>query len=1120
MRCTSCGFENPADGSFCGECAAPLANTLSCPSCGKANPAKQKFCNGCGGPLRKSTERSAPPDPRAYTPKHLAEKILQSKSALEGERKQVTVLFADVKGSMELAEQLDPEAWHEILDRFFQILTDGVHRFEGTVNQYTGDGIMALFGAPIAHEDHAQRACYAALHLKDELRRYSDELRLTRGLNFSVRIGLNSGEVVVGKIGEDLRMDYTAQGHTVGLAARMEQIAQAGSVYLTEHTAKLVEGMFTLQDVGRMTVKGVKEPLGVYELRGVGRLRTKLEVSRARGFSRFVGRDGEMAVLQSALGKALEGQGQIVGIVGEAGVGKSRLCLEFVERCRAKGIFVNEGHCLAHGKAIPYLPVLELWRSYFGIAERDSDEEARRKIAGTLLLLGEDFLDVLPLVFEFLGVADPERPAPSMEPEQKQRRMTEFLRRVVRLQSGRAPMVILIDDLHWIDRASDEVVAQLADAIEGARSMFLVNFRPEYDGAWMKSSHYQQLPLLPLGPEGIEAMLGELLGANPSVKELKSRIRERTGGNPFFIEEIVQSLAESGALEGARGSQRMVQPLDAVSIPPTVHVVLAARIDRLPDREKALLQTASVIGRKFSELVLKKVAGLAETELVASLVVLSRGEFVHQESLYPEVEYAFKHPLTQEAAYRSQLSERRKEIHAAVAGAIHDSYPDQLEERASELAYHWENAGDALEAARWHRRAARWTEDTDPSESLRRWHKVRALLADAAISPETTSLRMQACRGILSAYWRVGGSEVDSVFAEGKALAEQAGDLRLLAILFDLYGNAKGTAGDLRAYRKHTSEALRLAERTDDPVIQAVIASDPHPFCWTGRLREAVRLTEKAIALGPEDLSLGQELMGISAYLAGLMFRGMALVEMGRLEEATSDLDRASAHPAEHPSPFIWAGAWHVVRAYRSGDLSAALRHAGRALERAEEVGGRFYQVLVQVVLGIALVANHEWRAAEEAERRALALARESGVGFGMTAWALCFLAEAKLGQGEPRTALELADEALVDARQSGGRLFEMDALLTRARALLDSEGASCGAEVESTLADASALIDETGARCREPIVREVSAELARLRGDEATRERELREAYRLFVEMGATGHAERIAPLLAESAR
>src|SRR5437773_5403212 len=334
MGCAVCSHENPPRARFCQQCGARLE--IRCARCGSELPLSARFCHDCGLPAADTAP--ATPEPRVYTPKHLAEKILTSRVALEGERKQVTVLFADVKGSMELAEQLDPEAWHGIMDSFFQLLAAGVHRFEGTVNQYMGDGIMALFGAPVAHEDHARRACYAALHLAGELRRYATELRLRQALSFSVRMGLNSGEVVVGKIGDDLRMDYTALGHTVGLAARMEELAEPGEVFLTEHTAKLVEGMFTLQDLGRMTVKGVKEPVGVYELEGAGRLRTRFDVSRARGLSRFVGRAPEMAALEASLERALAGEGQIVGVVGEPGFGRSRLCHEFAGRCRARGI--------------------------------------------------------------------------------------------------------------------------------------------------------------------------------------------------------------------------------------------------------------------------------------------------------------------------------------------------------------------------------------------------------------------------------------------------------------------------------------------------------------------------------------------------------------------------------------------------------------------------------------------------------------------------------------------------------------------------------------------------------------------------------------------------------------
>src|SRR5262245_11408829 len=408
MKCPSCGCENREGAKFCGECAALLAEALICEKCGTANPKGRKFCDSCGNRIGDVANRAQPPDPRSYTPKHLVEKILTSRSALEGERKQVTILFADMKGSTELASELDPEEWHGIMDRFFQILAEGVHRFEGTVNEYRGDGIMALFGAPIAHEDHAQRACYAALHLRDALRSYAHELRIGKGINFAVRMGLNSGEVVVGKIGDDLRMDYTALGHTANLAARMEQIAEPGRIYVAEATGRMCQGFFALRDVGRHEVKGLPQPVGVFELEGLGRVRTRLDVSRARGFSKFVGRQSEIAALEAALEQAIAGNAQVVGVVAEPGTGKSRLCYEFAERCRARGIVVYEAHGLSHAKRVPFLPILELLRAVFRITEADSNEAAREKIAGRMLLLDETLADGLPLMFDFLGVLDPE----------------------------------------------------------------------------------------------------------------------------------------------------------------------------------------------------------------------------------------------------------------------------------------------------------------------------------------------------------------------------------------------------------------------------------------------------------------------------------------------------------------------------------------------------------------------------------------------------------------------------------------------------------------------------------------------------------------------------------------
>jgi tetratricopeptide (TPR) repeat protein len=563
------------------------------------------------------------------------------------------------------------------------------------------------------------------------------------------------------------------------------------------------------------------------------------------------------------------------------------------------------------------------------------------------MLSGRDVHEIAPLMFDFLGVRDPERAVPSMDPEARKGKLLAFVRHLVQARSAREPMLIFVDDAHWIDSGSDEFLAQVVEAAGGTRTLVLVNFRPEYHAEWTAKSYYRQVPLGPLGADASRELVEDLIGRHPSVASLPDLIHQRTGGNPFFSEEVARSLVESGVLAGGRGDYRLVRPIAELKVPATVQAVLAARIDRLAERERGLLQTAALIGKEFPRPILERVTDLPAGDLSAAFAGLERAEFIFERALYPEAEYAFRHPLTQEVALQSQLSDRRTRLHAAIARAIEALRADRLDEEAGVLAHHWEEAGEPLEAVRWHRRAALRTEETDPAESLRRWHKVRALLAQAGVSPETTSLRMQACRGILSAYWRVGGSEVDSVFTEGKALAEQTGDLRSLAILFNLYGNAKGAPGDLRAYHEHASEALRLAERTGDPLTEAMIASDAHPFCWTGRLQETVRLAEKAIALGPEDLSLGRELFGSSAYLIGLVGRGAALVEMGRLEEAASDLDRASQHPAEQPTPFIFSQVYHVVRAYRAGDASGALTHARRALERHDGAGA-FLQVLAQ----------------------------------------------------------------------------------------------------------------------------------------------------------------------------
>jgi len=1119
--CPSCGHENRDGSRFCEDCGARLATR--CAACGTELRPAAKFCDGCGQPLGEQPSPTLPDrDPRDYTPKHLAEKILHGKSALEGERKQVTVLFADVKGSMDLAEQVDPEEWHRILNRFFEILTDGVHRFEGTVNQYTGDGIMALFGAPIAHEDHAQRACYAALHLRGELRSYADELRVERGLNFAARIGINSGEVVVGKIGDDLRMDYTAQGHTVGLASRVEQLAEPGRAYVTQDTAQLIEGFFQLRDLGRAKVAGGSEPVHVYELEGTGAMRTRLDVSRARGFSRFVGRVDEMATLELALKRAQQGEGQVVGVVGPAGVGKSRLCLEFVERCRAREILVLEAHCPAHGKTVPLLPILELLRSSFGITAQDRDQTAREKIAGRLLLLDRAFDEVLPLVFDFLGVPDPERPAPQMDPDARQRQLFSLVRRMVQAGSERESTVLLFDDIQWIDSGSDAFLTQISGAVSGTRTLLLANFRPEYHADWMGKSDYRQLPLSPLGPQAIDELLHGLLGDDTTVLGLRDLIRERTGGNPFFIEEVVQSLAESGSVVGTRGAYRLATPVEKIAIPSTVQAVLAARIDRLPEREKQVLQTAAVaaaMGKRFLESLLERVVRLPGADLAAALSRLQADEFLYQEGLYPELEYAFKHPLTQEVAYDAQLSGRRAEIHASVARALQEIHADKLDEQAAALAHHWEQAGGDLEAARWHRRAAEWIVTTDAAEALRHARGTRRLVEDAAPDEDAVELELWASVEVVRQAWRVGISadECEAAFERGCKLARSRNDERSLAVLhvhrsWDEILSREDGAQAVEWGREGLAHARRSGDRGVQLAAASCLILVEYNVFGDCRVAETGR---RALREEPDDLTLGFEHLGFSPFIFLLGFTGLVESYEGHPRAAFVDMERAERLAREHGEFELecYCQYWLIgCVGDLLGDTERGLVCARRALEAAERTPSPMTRVYSNLTGAMAHYWAGDPQSAMSCAEQALEASRETGTGVLDQPEMLAVLAASRMALGELDEARELSERAvaLADDRHHG----VLSAITRRYRlqALLAAEGAATVEEIERALTELEPWIEERGWSGLRPFACLGRTELAYRRGDETTHERELREAHRLFNEMGATCHAERLA--------
>jgi class 3 adenylate cyclase len=618
---------------------------------------------------------------------------MEARNAPDGERKTITALFADLKGSTALIEGLDPEDARAILDPALQLMMEAVHRYEGYVAQALGDGIFALFGAPIAHEDHPQRALYAALRMQEEMRRYADTLRAKGQPPLLMRVGVNTGEVVVRSIRkDDLHTDYVPVGHSTNLAARMEQLANPGSILVTAYTHRLTDGYFAFKALGETQIKGVEEPLHVYEVLGAGPLRTRLQVSATRrGLTRFVGRQSELEQLQRALEQAKVGHGQIVGMMGEPGLGKSRLFYEFKLTAQS-GCLVLEAYSVSHGKAAPYLPVIELLKNYFAITLEDDERKRREKITGKVLTLDRSLEDTLPYLFSLLGIDDPTSSLQQMD-AQIRRRTFEALKRLLLRESLNQPLMLIFEDLHWIDSETQGFLDVLSESVASAKVLLLVNYRPEYRQEWGQKTYYTQLRLAPLGKDEAEELLTFLLGNDARLKGLKQLILEKTEGTPFFMEEVVQTLAEEGVLSGERGSYRLAKVSTELHISPTVQGVLAARIDRLAPDEKALLQQLAVIGREFPVSLIRQVIAQPEDELYRLLASLQRKEFLYEQPAFPEVEYIFKHALTQDVTYGTVLQERRKVLHERTAQAIEGLYRTTLDDHYSDLAHHFSRSG-------------------------------------------------------------------------------------------------------------------------------------------------------------------------------------------------------------------------------------------------------------------------------------------------------------------------------------------------------------------------------------------------------------------------------------------
>ena len=688
MQCPQCQQENPPQAKFCLECGARLG--LTCAACSTELPAGAKFCLACGQPIvAQLAAQSRFTTPATYTPKHLAEKMLTARAALEGERKQVTVLFADLKGSTELIAGLDPEQAQTLLDPALHIMMEAVHRYEGTVNQVLGDGIMALFGAPVAHEDHAVRACYAALAMQAAMRRYADEVRRTHGVELSIRVGMNSGEVVVRTVGNDLHMDYSAVGETTHLAARMEQTASPGTIQITPVVCRLVEGYVQVKSLGPMPIKGVRDPLEVFAVLGAGPVQTRLQAAAMRGLSPMVGRQTEVALLSQALAQAWEGHGQVVGVIGAPGTGKSRLVWEVLQSLHTDGwrVFVSRG--LAYSMTTPYLPIIEILKAYCGIETGDDVHQRHTKVTNTLQALDRALPSSLPAILALLDVPVDEPRWQALEPRQRRQQTLDAWKHLLLRESQEQPLLVVVEDLQWIDAETQACLDSLVESLPAARLLLLVNYRPEYQHGWSSKSYYTQLRLDPLPRASAEALLSVLLGDGPGLEPLKHLLIARTAGNPFFLEESVRTLAETGVLEGEPGAYRLVQGLPTIQVPPTVQAVMAARIDRLRPEEKYLLQVAAVIGTEVPFPLLQSIAELSEEALRQSLTHLQTTEFLYESRLFPELEYTFKHTLLHDVAYMSLLERQRRIYHAAVGRSLETLYAGRTDEVVELLAHHF-----------------------------------------------------------------------------------------------------------------------------------------------------------------------------------------------------------------------------------------------------------------------------------------------------------------------------------------------------------------------------------------------------------------------------------------------
>ena len=1022
MKCPECRHENPDDKKFCRECGAKLV--LQCPKCEAPIRPDDKFCGDCGHSLKGPGDDSAADGlkPQSYTPKFIADKILKSRNFIEGERKLVTVLFADISGSTELIEGLDPEVARSLLDPALRRMIAAVHQYEGTVNQILGDGIMALFGAPIAHEDHALRACYAALAMQASMKDVSADVITAHGLELHIRVGLNSGEVVVRAIDNDLHMDYSAIGQTTHLAARMEHTALPGKIQLTSTTLKLAEGLVQTDALGPKPIKGLSEPVEVFELIGTTTVRRRLQASAAHGLTRFVERSAEINALNQARERAGAGQGQIIAVVGEAGVGKSRLVYEFVQSISNRTWQVMECASAPYGQAIPYFPIIDLLRHYVKAQEEDSRSDLQTKVTQKILNLNERLQDAVPPLLWLIEGLSGDSPFLELDPARKRQLLLDAVKQILLQESRVQPLLLVLEDLHWIDTATQVLLDGIVESLPTARLLLLVNYRPEYHHAWANKSYYTQLRLDPFQMESAGRLLENLIGNNPALNPLKQLLIERTAGNPFFLEECVRTLVEDRVLIGERSAYRPASELPVNHVPESVQAVLAARIDRLAPAEKEILQTAAVVGMQVPLRLLKAIVDLPEASLLSNLAQLQAAEFLYETRLFPEREFTFKHALTHDVAYDSLLKKRRRHLHARIVAALEDIHRNRLADQVQQLAYH------AFQGCEWEKAVDYFHQAGDRASSRSAYREAQVCFEQALSAarhlPESRDNLVKAIDlrfGLRNVLHPLGDhKKILDHMRTAEAQARSIDDKRRQAWISLYLSNYFWWMGDQGQAVAYGRQALGINESLNDINVQvqanfrlgnAHLAKGDYDRARNYLMKNVTQLEGKQI---PKQFGLA----GIASVLSRTMLV-WALAECGEFEAGWSRSQEGEriAAAAEHPFSLIMASFGVGFLLLRKGQPDDAIPVLERGVNICRDRDIPVFLAWTASALGHCLTLSRRVSEALPLLEQAVEQVAALNIMFCQALWT-AWLSEAYLLAGSVDKALAGANEALDLARR------------------------------------------------------------------------------------------------------